>query len=220
MNEWWLLSGLGLLLIIALIFALYPLRKYRLFLILFTPIIFLILIFAYLNFGSWFEYQKFIKQAKVISEVNSIFKSKNGQQDLIDRLKAKLKEDPNSAKGWYLLGRLYSSGARYDEAKKSYFKAYKLNPNDTKIIVNYALSLWELNQQKFNNEIRDLLQIAYKKNKKDPDVLAMLAMDSYLLQDYKKAISYWEKLLALLPPDSEEAMEIRKAIAKANKKIS
>ena len=58
MNEWWLLTSLGLLLIIALIFALYPLRKYKLSLMLFTPIIFILLTFAYLNFGSWFQYQK------------------------------------------------------------------------------------------------------------------------------------------------------------------
>ena len=219
MNEWWLLSSLGLLLIIALIFALYPLRKYKLSLMLFTPIIFILLIFAYLNFGSWFQYQKFIKQAKVTDQVNLMLKSTNGQQDLIERLKVKLKEDPKSAKGWFLLGRLYASLGRYDEAKEAYFKAYKLNPKDTKIIVNYALSLWELNQHKFNSEIRDLLKIAYKKNQREPDVLAMLAMDAYLGKDYKKAISYWEKLLAVLPNDSEESMGIRKAIANANKKI-
>jgi len=216
MSEWWLIFGLGLLLIIALIFALYPLRKFKFTVVLLFPVIIVLITLTYLNFGSLFQYQKFIKEEAVKEQVNIMLKSKNGQQELVERLKSKLKKSPNSAKGWYLLGRLYVSFGRYDEAKDAYFKAYKLKPNNTKIIINYALSLWELNQRKFNSEIRDLLHLAYIKNEQEPDVLAMLANDAYTEHDYKKAISYWNKLLNLVPPGSKDAEEIRKAIAKAN----
>lgn len=48
----------------------------------------------------------------------------------------------------------------------------------------------------------------------------MLAMHAYLSHDYEAAINYWQRLLQLAPAQSEEALAIRKAIAKAEKQIN
>ena len=57
-----------------------------------------------------------------------------------------------------------------------------------------------------------------KSNPKQPDALAMLAMDAFLSKAYSQAIAYWERLLVLVPKDSEDALAIRKAIAKAQQR--
>ncbi len=48
----------------------------------------------------------------------------------------------------------------------------------------------------------------------------MLAMDAYMRHSYQQAINYWQHLLTIIPPQSDDAMAIRKAIAKAQQKLS
>ena len=57
------------------------------------------------------------------------------------------------------------------------------------------------------------------KNPKQPDALAMLAMDAYQEKHYQIAINYWQQLLIITPPNSDAAKALRKAIAKAQAKL-
>ena len=79
--------------------------------------------------------------------------------------------------------------------------------------------MWQLNHQKFNGESRALLQAVLKKNANQPDALAMLAMDAFIGHAYQRAIDYWQRLLKIAPPQSDDAEAIRKAIAKAQQHV-
>ncbi len=138
---------------------------------------------------------------------------------LIERLKARLESEPESARGWYLLGRLYASQGQWTSARDAFQRSYELNPEDMSATINYAQSLWQLNQQHFNDQVRNLFKTVLKKNPDEPEALAMLAMDAFMNHDYPSAIDYWQHLLKLAPEQSEEARMIRKAIAKAQEKL-
>ena len=135
--------------------------------------------------------------------------------ELIRKLRAKLDDTPKSAKGWYLLGRLYNTQNNHALAVEAFTKAHQFEPNNEQYTVNYAHALWQQNNQQFSLKIIEIFQNLLAQNPNQPDALAMLARKEFMDHDYDKASDYWQKLLKLVPPQSQEALAIRKAIAKA-----
>ncbi len=219
MNEWWLLGGLLFLLVMALVLACYPLRHSKISVLTLTPILFCLVSSAYWRWGAWFDLKNHLYQQAKQQQIQDMLQSVRSPQELVDKLKARLQQQPDSARGWYLLGRLYASQDQWPAAHDAYGKAYQLKA-DEPTTVNYAQSLWQINHQQFNDEIRALLHTALQKNAHQPDALAMLAMDAFIGHAYQQAIDYWQQLLKIAPPQSEEAHAIRKAIARAQRKLS
>jgi cytochrome c-type biogenesis protein CcmH/NrfG len=149
-----------------------------------------------------------------------MLRSIKSPDELITKLKEKLDNTPKSAKGWYLLGRLYVNQNDFTQATEAYAKAYKLAPANEQYVVNYIHGLWKLNNQQFNSRILRLLKELLDRSPNQPDALAMLAMNSFLSHDYEGAINYWQRLLKLTAPQSEEASAIHKAITKAQERIN
>lgn len=206
-----------LLLVGALLLALYPLRKQKVVVASLVPLLLLAPLFIYWQWGGWAIWQQYLQEEIKQQHVQKILTSISGPQELIIKLKEKLNDKPESAHGWYLLGRLYSSQNEPQLAYVAYAKAHLLQPNDEQITVNYAQSKWELNQRQFDQQSRDLFHQVLQKNPRQPDALAMLALDAFKNHAYQQAIIYWQRLLKLLPPDSVDAKAIRKAIVKAEK---
>jgi cytochrome c-type biogenesis protein CcmH len=194
----------------ALSLMLYPLRRswFALFIaaLLLLPSLFL----TYQHWGAWTAWQESRGQQANKARVAALLREIKSPAELITRLKAKLQENPESARGWYLLGRLYASQGKWGLAKDAFLRAYQLKPKDELIIVNYAQSLWQLNQP-----FRDLVTALLQRNPTQPDALMMLALDAYKQGDKDQAIYYWQRLLRLVPKRSKEAQMLRKAIAKA-----
>lgn len=164
---------------------------------------------GYWQWGSWQNVTEYTQQQIAL-------KSFKNPQDLIDKLKQHLNDDPSSARGWFLLGRLYSSQDQWPQALEAFNRAHLLEPDNEQITVNYAQSLWQTNHQVFNATIRGLFQSLLKKNPNQPDSLSMLAIDAFQDHAYQRAIDYWTHLLTLVPPNSVEAKAIRRAINKAH----
>lgn len=220
MNEWWLLGILLILLIVALSVLFYPLRTSKLSTMLMAPILFTLVTLSYWHWGAWPEWKNHLHRQERLQQAQAMLQSMRNPQEVIDRLKARLTLQPDSARGWYLLGRLYVSQDQWQNAHDAYTKAHQLQPDNDQITVNYAQTLWQLNHQQFNDEIRKLFQSVLQNNVNQPDALAMLAMDAFVGHSYQLAIDYWQRLLTLAPPQSEDAEAIRKAIAKAQQSMS
>ncbi|OGV44417.1 MAG: hypothetical protein A3F46_06380 [Legionellales bacterium RIFCSPHIGHO2_12_FULL_42_9] len=181
-------------------------------------IIFVIVLYG--QWGGWVSWQHHqVKQVKS-KQMQAILKQFKSTEVLIEKLKQKLDDTPGSAKGWYLLGRLYVSQNDWRAAHDSFQKAIKLAPSQERYRTNDVYVEWMINQRQFNAEIRKNLQSLLQKNPKQPDVLALLAMDAYQQNDYQQAIRYWQALLALAPADSESAKALRRAIARAQRKTA
>jgi len=175
---------------------------------------------GYWHWGAWDKWNKYQRQLEKQQYLQTLLKSNDNPAIWIEKLTLKLKANQNSAKGWYLLGRLYASQERWDKARVAFAKAKQLKPENIPITVNYAQSLWQLNHQAFNDEIRGLLHAVLKQKPNQPDALAMLAMDAFLRHSYKSAIDYWQQLLKVVSPQSKDALAIHKAIAKAQQLMS
>ena len=220
MNEFWFEFSMLAFFIIALMIALYPLRGHKGMLVALVPVIMVMVFLGYSRWGAWSEWQAYLQQEDKQQQIQAVLKTVKSPQELIDKLQVKLVADPKSPRGWYLLGRLYSSQNAWQQAFEAFAKAHALQPDDEQITVNYAQSMWQVNQNVFNETSRGLFQAILQKNPNQPDAIAMLAMDAFMSHDYRRAINYWQKLLELAPPESEDAKSIRKAIAKAQSLIS
>lgn len=219
MNEWLLIGGCCILLALALGMALYPLRKSLSLSMILLPAIICLVSYAYWHWGAWPDWKQYLQDHAKQEQIKEVLKSVSNPKVIIDRLHAHLKKNPQSARGWYLLGRLYASQNQWQEAYDMYEKAYQLKSDDEQITINYAQSIWQLNHQKFNEKVRGLFQSVLQKDNNQPDALAMLAMDAYQAHQYQQAIDYWQRLLKIARAQSPDEQAIRKAIIKAQQRM-
>lgn len=219
MNEWWLLVSFIVLGLFALPLALYPLRNSKLLMVAVVPVLVVLSSLAYWRWGAWPAWQENQHREAAQQQIQAVLQTIKSPTELIERMKGRLRQDPTSERGWYLLGRLYASQGQWLEARDAFSKALELKPENEITLINYVQSLLQLNQQQFNEQIRGLLKNLLQKDPNQPDALAMLAMDAFTEKNYRLAIDYWQQLLKLAPEQSEEAQLLRKAIAKAQQKL-
>lgn len=217
MNAWWFVLLFSLLLLLAATIVAFPCkRKAQLSIAL---IVILGSIIGYWQWGAWKALTHYYHQKNVEKQAQLVLKTVNGPSELIDKLKQHLNAHPNAARGWFLLGRLYASQGDWALSFQAFTQAHQLKPDNEKFAVNYAQSMWQVNGQKFNSDIRKNYLRILKNNPKQADALSMLAIDAFQEKSYQTAIDYWTRLLPLVPPDSADSAAIRRAIAKAQSSI-
>lgn len=198
-------SGLAIFLIFK------PLHNKNKWKIISAILVFLTILFFYKNFGGFGDYYAYKKEQESKQQALLLLKNIKDTNELSVRLVKHLKNNPDSARGWYLLGRLYVSQNKLKKALQAFTKAYRVDPEDILITVNYASLLLENGDEKLGVE---LLEKLLKNNPEQQDALGILAMHAYQKNDLSVAVLYWQRLLNTLPAESEEADAIRIAIAK------
>lgn len=195
----------------ALILALWPLRQRRIVWLL-APILCCAAGLGYWYWGSWraqatFEQHKIRQQA-----AEKLLHTIKDPNVLVEKLQDHLQAHPRSARGWYLLGRLYASQHLWDQAHQSFATAYGLKPDDELIAVNYAQSLFTKRNAQDDESARNILRKLLASHPQQGDALMLLAIDAQRRHANQEALMYWRKLLLLVPDDSPEAGKIRETI--------
>lgn len=136
-------------------------------------------------------------------------------QAMVAKLAARMKENPEDPKGWAMLGKSYSVIGRFDDAVAAYRNSVSREPNNADVLADYADALAMASGQSLQGEPEALILRALKV---DPDHIKSLALAGTVEFDKKNfpgALKYWERLLGLLPPDSEMARGVQGSIAEA-----
>ncbi len=139
---------------------------------------------------------------------------------MIKTLSARLEQNPNDGKGWAMLARSYAVLGRYQEALPAYEKAANLLPNDAVLLVDYAEILATANGKNLQGKPSEIIKSALLIDPNNIKGLNLIGIAAYQAGDYAHAVSYWEKLLQLLPPDSPNAKKINASIATARARIA
>lgn len=138
-------------------------------------------------------------------------------EEMIEKLAAKLKDKPNNAEGWFMLGRSYMSLKKYEEAAAALEKTNQLVPNNPMIMLQYADALTMSHGGKISGKPFELIKKAVEIKPDDPTGLWLLGMGYDEQGQYQKAISYWSLLLPLLK-DEKSKNEVMALIARAKQK--
>lgn len=138
----------------------------------------------------------------------------------VDKLAKRLEQNPNDAAGWLMLARSYTSMERFSDAAAAYAQAIALNGGDATVWADYAEALALSNGQRLAGKPTDAVNRALQLDPKNQKALALAGSSAHEAGDYQKAIDYWQKLLAQLPPGSELAKTVSDEIEKTKKLAS
>ena len=134
---------------------------------------------------------------------------------LVERLAARMRENPDDAEGWRLLGRSYAALGKFPEAFDAYGKAAVRKPRDADLLADMADVLATMRPTRLQGEPEKLVLRALEI---DPDHLKALALAgtaAFDRKDFDGAVRYWSRMLALVEPNSEDARQIQASINEA-----
>jgi cytochrome c-type biogenesis protein CcmH len=134
---------------------------------------------------------------------------------LVGRLAARLRENPDDADGWKLLGRSYSALGRFDLAADAYAKAAVRAPRDAQLLVDFADALAMARGQRLEGEPEKLIRRALEIEPNNLKGLALAGTVAFERKDYAQAAAYWQRMLPLVPADSEDARAIQQNVSEA-----
>lgn len=139
-------------------------------------------------------------------------------ESMVERLAARLRENPDDADGWKLLGRSYAVLGRYAEAVDAYAKAAVRTPDDAELLVDFADVLAMARGRSLEGEPAKLIERALQIDPKNLKGLALAGTAAFDRGEFAHAAGYWERMLPHVPAGSEEANLIRENVAAARER--
>jgi cytochrome c-type biogenesis protein CcmH len=136
---------------------------------------------------------------------------------MVERLAARMRENPDDATGWVMLGRSYAVLDRYPEAVSAYANAVKRSPPDAQLLADYADALAMAQGRRLRGEPERIIAQALKVDPRNVKALALAGTAAFENHDFKGAIANWRRILEVVPPDSDMAESIRDSITDAEK---
>jgi cytochrome c-type biogenesis protein CcmH len=136
-------------------------------------------------------------------------------ESMVERLATRMQESPEDVKGWVMLGRTYAVLDRYAESAAAYANAVKRSPPDAQLFADYADALAMSQGRNLQGEPERLIHMALKLDPDNVKALALAGTVEFEKKNFKRAITYWERILKVAPPDSEMVDSVRNSIAEA-----
>jgi cytochrome c-type biogenesis protein CcmH len=133
---------------------------------------------------------------------------------MVDRLAARLEQEPNDVEGWRRLGQAWRVLREPEKSKTAYAKAVELAPTRVDVLTDYATSL--LGTAKEGDKLPDdfvaVLRRILALAPDHADALWFVGLAEAQAGNTAQAKEMWTRLLALLPQDAPERPEIEQRI--------
>jgi cytochrome c-type biogenesis protein CcmH len=136
-------------------------------------------------------------------------------EGLVERLAAKMRENPDDPQGWQLLGRSYSVLGRFHEAAEAYARAAQLAPRDAQLLVDFADALAMARGQSLEGEPEKLIRRALEIEPNNLKALALAGTLEFNRKRFADAAGYWKRMLPHVDPGTEDARIIQSNIDEA-----
>jgi len=134
---------------------------------------------------------------------------------MVQRLAERLEKNPDDVDGWKMLGKSYNVMGRFAEAANAYSKAAMRAPRDPQLLADLADALAMARGQKMAGEPDELVQRALQLDPNNLKALALAGTAAFERADYRGAARFWERMLPLVPEDSEDRRTIQANIDEA-----
>ncbi len=138
---------------------------------------------------------------------------------MVERLSEKLQANPNDGAGWLMLARSYSVLGRFPESAAAYGRAVGLMPPDAQMLADFADTIAMAQGRKLLGEPEKLVRRSLEIDPRNLKALALSGTIYFQRQDFKAAIGEWQKVLALVPPESNVAAGIQGSIRDAESRM-
>ena len=132
---------------------------------------------------------------------------------MVERLAARLEEEPNDVEGWKKLGNARRVLGELLEAEQAYGRALGIDPDDFVALEAQAQIALE---RADGGLIPELTQRNYRRilklDGRRLDALWYLGLAAKQQSRTEEALDLWQTLLGLLPPDSSDAREVKRKL--------
>lgn len=118
---------------------------------------------------------------------------------MTERLAARLKTQPDDAKGWAMLGRSYAVLGRPDDALAAYERLLQLRPKDADAMADYADALALKAGRKFDGEPAKWIAKSLAINPDNLKALALAGTEAFNRGDYAAAVRHWDRAVTVGP---------------------
>jgi cytochrome c-type biogenesis protein CcmH len=136
---------------------------------------------------------------------------------MTEKLATRLKDKPDDADGWSMLGRSYMVLNKPDDAVSAYERAIKLRPDDATTLVDYADALAVKNGRNLDGEPTKLIARALKLEPDNLKALMLAGTVAFNGGDYKTAVKHWDRMAELGPADNGMVVEAGNGAAEARR---
>lgn len=138
---------------------------------------------------------------------------------MVAALAQRLQNEPGNAEGWTMLARSYNAMGRYGEAADAYARLVKLVPGDAALLADYADTLAMSSNRSLQGEPEKLIAQALTADPKNVKALALSGSAAFERRDFTRAAAQWQKVLLLVPPESEMARSTQNSISQAQAQV-
>ncbi len=135
------------------------------------------------------------------------------------RLAERLQSNPDDGEGWLMLARSYTQLGRFAEAAAAFGRASALLPPNPDMLADYADVAAMAQGRRLSGEPEKIIDEALKINPKHVKLLALSGSAAFERGDFPRAISQWQVILTVVPPDSPAAQSIGNSIADAQRRM-
>ncbi len=145
------------------------------------------------------------------------------QQDvekMVADLAARMEKNPGDTKGWVVLARSYRAMNRLPEAENAFNKIGEALYQDATLLAEYGDVLATRAMGNFDGKPMEIVQRALKLEPENPMALSLAATAAYNRSDFAQAVAYWDQLLKIVPPESEDAKWLAQAIDKTREQMA
>ncbi len=160
-------------------------------------------------------------QWRTINRLVGIQTERAGQmpdpREMVARLEARLKDNPDDVQGQMMAGRSYMVLERMDDAKHAYEKVLKLDPRNHE--AHYNLGVIMIEERKFDDP--KIFETALKHfdrvlvdRPNEPGVNWYKGLALWYLKRYRETEEFWATAYKNLDPGSQDAEFVKQALAK------
>src|SRR5207302_3759099 len=136
-------------------------------------------------------------------------------QAAVVRLAARMKDNPEDAEGWMMLGRSYVVLGRFGEASEAYAKAAARLPRDAQLLADYADALAMAQGRTLQGEPEKIILRALTIGPDNVKALLLAGTAAFNRSNHAAAIRHWERALKALPEESDMVQRVQASIAQA-----
>lgn len=133
-------------------------------------------------------------------------------EEIEDLIKQRLRNNPEDAEGWFVLGKTYMARQKFDKAITAYQRTYDLVGEEPGVMFSLADALAMQNDGVMQGEPEQLVRRGLEISPQDPTGLWLAGLAAEQRQDYKGAHALWSQLMPLIQNDPESSTEVRELI--------
>ncbi len=154
-----------------------------------------------------------------VEQVRTFAAQPKSIEEMTARLEASVQSNPDSAEGWYFLGRAYMAQERASDAAAAFERAVGVAGREPELLGQWAQALYFAGNKQWNEQMQALTDEALKADPEEVTSLGLLGIAAYEDGRFTAAIGFWERLVAVLPEQDPSRQAIQGGIERARERL-